>query len=87
MQLSELLSLPVAVNLDTANRALNLGRTKGFTLAKQGAYPVPLLRIGKEYRVRRADLLRVLGVEPNCDEAGAATPTSPSETPSTTSAN
>lgn len=77
MQLSELLALPVAVNLETANRALSLGRTKGFALAKHGQYPCPVLRIGREYRVTRADLLRTLGVDPNGSGAGSSHPTPP----------
>lgn len=86
MQLAELLALPVMVNLETSNRAFGLGRTKGFSLAKRGDYPCTVLRIGKEYRVRRADLLKALGVNPNSDGAGVAAPT-PSEKTSPTSAN
>ncbi|MEV7441022.1 integrase [Streptomyces sp. NPDC091204] len=58
----ELMALPVAVTLDTANRALLLGRTTGYTLARCGKYPVPLLRHGRQYRVARAHLHRHLGV-------------------------
>lgn len=74
MQIAELLALPVMVNLDTANRALGIGRTKGFALARTGQYPVPLKRIGNEYRVARADLLAYLGIDPNGDRTGAGTP-------------
>lgn len=59
----ELLQLPAMVDLATAARALGLGRTKAYDLAKQGAFPCPLLRIGTAYRVRTADLLRLVGVE------------------------
>ncbi|MCZ4605342.1 integrase [Streptomyces sp. Lzd4kr] len=79
MQLAELLALPVAFDLETSNRALQLGRTKGFQLAKQGDYPVRVLRVGRTYRVTRADLLRALGVDPNSDGAGVAAPTPPFE--------
>jgi len=75
MQLAELLALPVMVNLDTANQALDIGRTKGFALARTGQYPVPLKRIGNEYRVARADLFAYLGIDPKSDRAGAGTPT------------
>lgn len=71
MQLAELLALPVAIDLDTANRALLLGRTKGFQLAKAGDYPVPVMRVGKTYRVSRAELLRILGIEPGNSETAA----------------
>ncbi|GIJ12197.1 helix-turn-helix domain-containing protein [Micromonospora andamanensis] len=59
----ELLQLPAMVDLATAARALGLGRTKAYDLAKQGAFPCPLLRIGTAYRVRTVDLLRLVGVE------------------------
>jgi len=63
MTQTELLSLPVSFPLETANRALSLGRTTGYDLAKRGQYPVPVLRFGNAYRVTRADLLRVLGIQ------------------------
>ncbi|MEU2859894.1 integrase [Streptomyces mirabilis] len=59
---TELLNLPVSFPLETANRALQLGRTTGYDLAKRGEYPVRVLRLGNAYRVTRADLLRYLGV-------------------------
>lgn len=70
MQYEEAVALPVAFDLETANRALGIGRTKGFELAKRGAYPVPVRRDGRTYRVNRADLLRELGIEPNGGGAG-----------------
>ncbi len=62
MSQAELLALPVSFPLDTSNRALHLGRTTGYDLAKRGEYPVRVLRLGNAYRVTRADLLRYLGV-------------------------
>ncbi|MFE0189272.1 hypothetical protein [Streptomyces sp. NPDC058989] len=59
----ELLALPVSFSLEVANRALDLGRTTGFALAKRGAYPVRVLRLGRQYRVTRYDLLRYLGLD------------------------
>jgi len=43
MTREELLNLPVAVDLDTANRALTIGRSTGYQLAKRGEYPVKVL--------------------------------------------
>ncbi|WP_405526854.1 hypothetical protein OG426_30695 [Streptomyces canus] len=57
-----LLALPAAVDLDTGNRALGLGRSKGYELAKRGQYPCKVLRLGKAYRVVTADLLHLLGL-------------------------
>lgn len=62
MSREELLALPVAVDLDTSNRALSLGRSKGYELAKQGEYPCKVLRLGNAYRVVTADLLNLLGL-------------------------
>ncbi|MET9087210.1 hypothetical protein ABZX77_35960 [Streptomyces sp. NPDC004237] len=59
----ELLALPVVIDLDTANRALMIGRSTGYGLAKQGEYPVKVLRLGNAYRVVTADLLKLLGLE------------------------
>lgn len=68
----ELIALPVAVSLDTANRALLLGRTTGYSLARRGQYPVPVLRHGRQYRVARAHLHRHLGLAAPVMEAGEA---------------
>lgn len=62
MSREELLTLPVAVDLDTSNRALGLGRSKGYELAKRGEYPCKVLRLGNAYRVVTADLLDLLGL-------------------------
>ncbi|MFF9567664.1 integrase [Streptomyces sp. NPDC014685] len=62
MAREELLALPVAVDLDTANRALTIGRSTGYALAKRGEYPVTVLKLGNAYRVVTADLYRLLGI-------------------------
>ncbi|MGC5007442.1 integrase [Streptomyces sp. DT203] len=60
---AEVLALPAAVDLVTAGRALSLGRTVTYDLARRGEFPVPLLRLGAQYRARRSDLLDLLGIE------------------------
>jgi hypothetical protein len=62
MMREELLALPAAVDLDTGNRALGLGRSKGYELAKRGQYPCKVLRLGNAYRVVTADLWNLLGL-------------------------
>ena len=62
MSREELLALPAAVDLETGNRALGLGRSKGYELAKRGQYPCKVLRLGNAYRVVTADLLALLGL-------------------------
>lgn len=60
---AELRALPAAINLDISNRALSLGRSTGYALAKRGMYPCKVLRVGNAYRVITTDLLRILEVE------------------------
>jgi excisionase family DNA binding protein len=60
---AELLALPVVIDITTAARALGLGRSTGYELARRGEFPCRVLRIGSSYRVPTADLLRVLGIE------------------------
>ncbi|MHA6762185.1 hypothetical protein [Streptacidiphilus sp. PAMC 29251] len=59
----ELLALPAVIDLDTSNRALMIGRSTGYGLAKQGEYPVKVLRLGNAYRVVTSELLKLLGLE------------------------
>lgn len=62
MNREEILALPAAVDLETANRALGLGRSKGYELAKRGLYPCRVLRLGNTYRVVTAELQALLGL-------------------------
>ena len=64
MTRAELLALPVTVDIGTAARALGLGRSTGYELARRREFPCRVLRVGSSYRVPTADLLRVLGVIP-----------------------
>ncbi len=57
----ELRALPAAVDLVTAGRAFGIGRTKAHELVRAGEFPTRVLRLGRTYRVSRADLLRALG--------------------------
>lgn len=63
MSRSELLCLPVAVDLPTAARALGLGRSTAYELARRREFPCRVLQVGSSYRVATADLLRVLGID------------------------
>ena len=60
----EILKLPAVTDLVTAGRALDIGRSKAHELARRGEFPVPVLRLGKTYKIRTADLLKLLGIEP-----------------------
>ncbi|WNB84523.1 hypothetical protein [Cellulomonas sp. ATA003] len=73
MNRDELLALPVTVDVETAGRALSIGRTKAFQLAKAGQFPARVLRLGGKYRVVTADLLELLGVAPTRSDGASAT--------------
>jgi hypothetical protein len=62
MTREELLALPVSVDLMTAARALDMGRTTAHKLARTGRFPVKVLRVGNRYKVATADLLEALGM-------------------------
>lgn len=62
----ELLDLPTSVPLwPTAGQAHGLSKWSTYELHKRGSLPFPVLKLGRQLRVTRADLLRSLGVDPN----------------------
>jgi hypothetical protein len=62
MTLREIADLPTVLDLLTAARALGIGRTTAYALARDGAFPCPVIRAGGSYRVPTAGLLAVLGL-------------------------
>ena len=65
MTLAELLAMPVTVDIGTAARALGLGRSTGYELARRGEFPCRLLQVGSSYRVPTVELMRLLGIDPS----------------------
>jgi hypothetical protein len=61
MSLAELGDLPAVIDVVTAGRALGLGRTKSYELARTGDFPCRVLRVGKAYLVPTPELLTLLG--------------------------
>jgi helix-turn-helix protein len=61
LTVSDLHNLPPAIDLMTAARALGIGRTKAYELARRDEFPCRIIRIGDLYRVPTADLIRLLG--------------------------
>ena len=61
---NQLYNLPTVVDLMTAARALGIGRSKAYRLARDGQFPCRILRVGTHYHVPTAELLRVLGATP-----------------------
>ena len=49
------------VDLMTAARALGIGRTKAYELAKHDEFPCPVIRVGEMYRIPTPGLLELLG--------------------------
>jgi hypothetical protein len=62
LTLSEVKNLPAMVDLLTAARALDLGRTKAYELARRDEFPCHVLRVGDTYRVPTAALLELLEI-------------------------
>ncbi|MBB2502995.1 helix-turn-helix domain-containing protein [Amycolatopsis echigonensis] len=63
MTVAEVAALPAVVDLMTAARALRIGRTTAYALARTGDFPCPVLRVGGEYRVPVVGLRRALGLD------------------------
>jgi hypothetical protein len=59
----ELRAWPVTVDVQTAGRAFGIGRDQAYRLAREGHFPVPVLRLGRYLRVTRASVLAALGVD------------------------
>lgn len=64
LTLTEITHLPAVVDLVTAGRALGLGRTKCYQLARDGEFPCRIIRAGRSYLVPTAELLALLGLDP-----------------------
>jgi hypothetical protein len=62
LTLAEIADLPAVADLVTAGRALGLGRTKAYELARAGQFPCPVIRAGKNWMVPTAGLLALLGL-------------------------
>jgi hypothetical protein len=62
LTLAEIADLPAVTDLVTAGRALGLGRTKSYELARAGQFPCPVIRAGRTWLVPTAGLLAVLGL-------------------------
>lgn len=68
----ELLALPVTVDVVTAGRAFGISRDGTYDLIRRGEFPVRMVKVGRSYRVPRAELFRVLGVDPEAQPSDDA---------------
>lgn len=48
-----------------ASSILGIGRSTAYLMLQEGMFPVRVLKVGKRYRVSRADLLEYLGETKN----------------------
>ena len=62
LTLAEIAGLPAVTDLVTAGRALGIGRTTAYELARAGKFPCPVIRAGGTWRVPTAGLLDLLGL-------------------------
>ncbi|CAM5531483.1 hypothetical protein SALBM135S_00880 [Streptomyces alboniger] len=93
-QVAALPAMPTALE---AFAALNIGETLGYELIKQGQFPIEVLRLGRAFRVRKAELLTYLGLAElvaaevqspaTNDDAPGVQPGAPSEQPTPTHAS
>lgn len=58
----EIRAWPVTVDVIVAGRAWGIGRDQAYRLAREGRFPVPVLRLGRHLRVTRASVLNALGI-------------------------
>lgn len=62
VRLDEVGQLPVVLNPVEAGRMLGLGRTTTYRLLREGSFPVPVLRVGRTWRIPTAGILAHLGL-------------------------
>jgi hypothetical protein len=55
--------LGVTTDIETAGAILGIGRSKSYELAKNGEFPIRVLRIGRRYLVPVPAILTFLGVD------------------------
>ena len=85
LTVSEVYDLPPIVPVyPVIGRIWQIGKTALYELAARDELPVPVIKVGRQLRARRVDILNALGLEdgPTCrsrhenGDAGAATPAS-----------
>lgn len=60
--LAQAAKLPASLSLIEAAALLGIGRTHAYNLEAAGAFPVPVLHLGRVIRVPTAPLLELLGL-------------------------
>ena len=74
-------ALGASTDLVTAAEILGIGRTTAHTLVRAGEFPVPVIRVGRRYRVPVAPILRLLGLHTNSPATAEDLPDTHTPTP------
>ena len=81
----EVRGLGVRTDVATAGEIIGgLSRTQAYVAVEHGKFPVPVVRVGRRLVVPTAPILALLGIDPDTDVAGPATPPGPATTPTET---
>ena len=72
VRMDEIGSLPVVLDPVEAGRMLGLGRTTTYRLLREGAFPVPVHRTGRSWKVPTAGVLAHLGLKTPSTSGGCA---------------
>jgi excisionase family DNA binding protein len=62
--IEELQALGATTDVVTAGKLLGISRNTAYRLARRGAFPLPLVRAGAQYRVPTAALIAALHPQP-----------------------
>lgn len=62
--MEELQALSATTDVVTAGRFLGISRNTAYRLARREAFPLPLVRVGAQYRVPTAALIAALHPQP-----------------------
>jgi excisionase family DNA binding protein len=60
----EIWQLPAALTVPEAARLLGIGRSSAYQAVKTSTWPTRVVRVGRSIRIPKADVLRLLGMEP-----------------------
>jgi excisionase family DNA binding protein len=71
-KLADAAQLPPTLDLLTAAAWLGIGRTTAYRLAEHSHFPVPVIRVGRRYRIPSAPLIALLAIAPNTADDPAA---------------
>jgi helix-turn-helix protein len=62
--IEDLQALGATTDVITAGKFLGISRNTAYRLARHGAFPLPLIRVGVQYRVPTAALIAALHLQP-----------------------